>query len=263
MVYIRTGFTVILFSLSGCLFSPSTPPTRPPSTPTPTQAPASDWQLIANGIELQTIVPNGNRLAEMVTLRINPNSVVFRAHYRRAEPLTLNGWKELLPDALAFVNANFFTPENTVLGLLISDGVGYGQSYVDRGGTFYAESNGRVGIRLNQSEPYRGEAWQTAVQAFPVLVADGLPAYANTRDTRGSRRTIIGIDNEGRILLMSTNGIGLGLYPLSQFLPTAEIGLVRVFNLDGGRSTMLWLQPTNYGIASFEPVPSVLAIYPR
>jgi exopolysaccharide biosynthesis protein len=199
----------------------------------------------------------------MVTLRIDPRRVRFEAHYRPNAPLSLQGWREALPDALAFVNANFFTPEHTVLGLLISDGTRYGQAYIERGGTFYQDASGNVGILENVRQALPSQNWRTAVQAFPMLVYDGAPTYANARDTRGSRRTVIAIDNEGRVLLMATPGIGLGLYPLSQFLPTAELGLVNAFNLDGGRSTMLWIQKTGYGIAPFEPVPSVLALYRR
>lgn len=252
-------FFVALLALYGCQEAP----TRLPATATPTQAPATAWVELGDGIELQPIAPNGNRLAEMVTLRINPRLVRFEAHYRPNAPLSLQGWRETLPDALAFVNANFFAPEYVVLGLLISDGTTYGQAYTERGGTFFEDKSGNVGILENVRQALPTQSWRTAVQAFPMLVYDGLPTYANARDARGSRRTVVGIDNEGRVLLMTTPGIGLGLYPLSQFLPTAELGIQRAFNLDGGRSTMLWIQKTGYGIASFEPVPSVLALYRR
>jgi hypothetical protein len=255
-------FSLLLMCLlfSGCnlTLAPSNLPTLfPTPSPTPT---ADGWDTVAQGLEQRTYLTPDQYVYQ--TIRIDPAYYTFRAHYRPGELLTLNEWREVLPGAAVIVNANFFTTENTVLGLLISDGVVYGQSFVDNGATFFVE-NGVPGIRSNLRQPYRGEPYEQAVQAFPNLVIDGEAAYNNSNDYRPSRRTIVGQDRQGRIVLMVTPGFGPGLYNVSQYLPTTDIGFVNAFNLDGGGSTMMYVAPVEYVLRSIDPVPAVLAAYPR
>jgi exopolysaccharide biosynthesis protein len=102
------------------------------------------------------------------------------------------------------------------------------------------------------------------VQAFPVLVAHGEPAFTNTRGDGLSRRTVIAVDDDGYVLwIVSSSLIGLRLTELSAYLPTANLGIVDAFNLDGGGSTLLYIAPDDTTIPSFDAVPAVLAIYPK
>lgn len=239
---------------------PMAPSPIPAFVPTPTSVDTASWRTLAPGLETRTYLSDNS--FEFQAVRIDPQHYSFRAHYVPGEARRLEQWREMLPDPIIIVNANFFTHENTVLGLLVSDGVVYGRSYRDRGGTFFVQ-DGIVGIRSNIDQPYRGEALQQAVQAFPMLVVNGAAAYSDSRDIRPARRTLIGQDSAGRIIVMVTPGFGPGLYALSQYLPTTDIGLVSAFNLDGGGSTMLYIAPENYTVRSFDPVPAVLAAYPK
>lgn len=229
--------------------------------PVPTQI-SSEWTTIIPGIEERLLIPDGAAIAQMVTLRLDPAQVTFRVHYQLGTPLTIAQWRALLPTAQVIVNANFFTPEHTITGMLVADGVTYGSSFTDRGGMFSLQGGIPV-MQFLVNQPWDGRALEQAVQAFPYLVSGGAPAYTRTTDTRPSRRTIIGLDSDGLVILMATPGIGLGLYDLSQYLPTAGIDLVEAFNLDGGGSTMLAITPTGYALASIDPVPAVLAVYRR
>jgi uncharacterized protein YigE (DUF2233 family) len=227
--------------------------------PTVAVGDSNSWQTLTLGIEQRSYRPDG---AILQAIRIDPQYYNFRAHYRPNDPLTIQAWQEQLPDAAMIVNANFFQPDNTVLGLLISDGIVHGQSYTERGGTFFVH-DGIVGIRSNVMQPYRGEAFQQAIQAFPMLVLNGTQAYTNSRDIRPARRTIIGQDSQGRIIIMVTPFLGISLYDLSAYLPTSDIGFVNAFNLDGGGSSMWYVASANSYIPSFDPVPAVLAVYPK
>lgn len=253
---------ILTVFLSSCLLlEPVVIPTATP-VPSPTPRLTEGWQAIMPGLERRIFVPPQGALTQFVALRIDPDLFTFRAHYRPASPLTINQWQEVLPDAVAIVNANFFTPDHQVLGLLVSDGQVYGQSYQDRGGTFLIQ-DGQPGIRSNIEEPYRGEPLEQAVQAFPMLVQDGQPAFLNANENRSSRRTVIGLDAAGNVLLMVTPGISLGLYDLSAYVASADIGFVDAFNLDGGGSTMLSVPSVSYQLLSRDPVPAVLAVYLR
>jgi hypothetical protein len=65
---------------------------------------------------------------------------------------------------------------------------------------------------------------------------------------------------------MVTPLVGMTLVELSEYLPTTDLELRTAVNLDGGGSTMLYLNVPGgieYTLSSFDPVPAVLAVYPR
>lgn len=255
----RFSLLFLFIWLFGCNLTDTTQTSVPPIAPTNTPVP-DGWQTLAPGLERRSYLAEEGFLFEVV--RIDPNQYTFRAHYHPGQPLRLDDWVTELGSAAVIINANFFSPENTILGLLISDGIAYGQSFTDRGGTFFVQG-GTVGIRSNINQPYQGEPYEQAIQAFPMLVYEGQAAYSNSRDIAPSRRTIIGQDIQGRVLLIVTPAFGPGLYALSQYLVTTDMGLVDAFNLDGGGSTLMYRSVDNYTLRSLDPVPAVLAIYPR
>ena len=189
-------------------------------------------------------------------------AIIFGRIIVLATPYTSSQWQLELPDAVAIVNANFFSPQNTIQGLLVADSVAHGQSYVGQGGMFQVE-NGAVRVRSLIQEPYGGERLEQAVQAFPMLVLNGQQAYVPSNNERSTRRTVIAQDNLGRILLLATPLTGLSLADLSAFLPRADMGIVSALNLDGGGSTMLYVHDNAVQLTSLDPVPAVLAVYPR
>lgn len=275
----RLSSLVTLASLiSGCMLQFGTPtsgevnnpqptPTDAPSELSPTAPPVqgNGWELLAPGLERRTYRPGeGSPLTSFVALRIDPSLYTFRAHYRPGDPLFASGWSEALPNAVAFINANFFDQNNLILGLLVSDGIASGQSFNGYGG-FVQVQNGQVRVRSNIYEPYAGEALEQAVQAFPMLMTDGTSSYSNTQGDRISRRSIAGQDSAGRIVFMVTSSlVGMRLVDLSRWLPTTDLELVNALNLDGGGSSLLWVaSPAPSFVPSFDPVPAVMAVYPR
>jgi exopolysaccharide biosynthesis protein len=236
-----------------------------PILPTPTLTPTifpnaiyPEWQLLAPGLEFRIYVPNENTFAQIWALRIDPSLYTFRAHYRPGESLTINEWRNVLPGVVALVNANLFQPDFTVNGLLVTDGVSYGSSYMGYGGMFQLQ-NGLPRVRSLILEPYLGESLEQAIQAFPMLVVNGDAAYLNTRDVV-TRRTVVAQDMTGRIILMATPLIGMTLADLSAYLVTTDMEITNALNLDGGGSTMIFIQPDTI-LPSFDAVPAVLAVY--
>jgi exopolysaccharide biosynthesis protein len=256
-------FTFTLLLLGGC-FSFALEPIATPIPP-PTNTPDTGWQTIAPGLERRNYDPDSlNPVTRMVALRIDPTRYSFRAHYQPGQAHSTTEWAMALPQAVAFVNANFFDQADVALGLLVTDGVVYGHSYTDRGGTFLVQ-NGQPRIRANQREPYQGEPLDQAVQAFPMLVLDGLVAFSDTIQDRSTRRTIVAQDSSGRIILLATPVLGLTLRDLSAYLPTTDMNIITAFNLDGGRSTMMVINTDGSPetvVGSIDSVPAVLAVYP-
>lgn len=256
---------LILIALicTGCVLQQRSSTLPLASTPeTPVES--STWTTVAPGLEQRTYIPNDNALGQLLVLRIDPALYTFRAHYRPSEALTLDEWEAHLPDAAVFINANFFDANEHIVGLLVTDGVVYGQSYQDRGGTFLVQ-NGLPRVRSNISEPYVGEPLEQAIQAFPMLVQDGLTTFTGGQSDRATRRTVIGQDTDDRILLMVTPLLGLTLTDLSAYLPTTDMGIIHAFNLDGGGSSLLYHRGIDAPLKmpSFDPVPAVLAAYSK
>ncbi|MEO8610148.1 MAG: phosphodiester glycosidase family protein [Chloroflexota bacterium] len=259
---------LILLGLCGCSMAVATPsPASPTSIPTEMPIPNQiSWQTLSPGLEKRVYFPPPeNEVTKITALRIDPAVFTFRVHYHPGAPLTIRQWADALPGAVAFVNANFFDENGNILGLLVADGQGYGQSFVDRGGTFLVQ-NGQPRVRSNIAEPYAGESFEQAVQGFPMLMLNGAQAYTDTTQDRYTRRTVIAQDSNGRIVLLVTPLIGLTLLDLSNFLPTTDMNLTNALNLDGGGSTLMYLNvggAPEYIVSSLDPVPAVLAIYPR
>lgn len=253
--------------LGGCVLRKAAPTLIPTETTVPTPLAETQWVSLAPGLEQRVYVPDSNNtVTQMRALRIDPALYTFRAHYRPGQPLTLPQWLEELPGAVAFVNANFFTPQHEIVGMLVSDGVVFGASLQNLGGTFQVQ-NGQVRVRSNILEPYAGEPLEQAVQAYPMLVLNGTPAFTDTsRPDRFTRRTVVGQDANGRIILLATPLLGLPLVDLSAFLAATDLELINAFNLDGGGSTLMYVGLPGipeYRLPSLDPVPAVLAVHPR
>lgn len=259
----RRCILFVLLLLACNLSRPATPtPILPPTLtpiPEPTQPTASDgWTLVAPGLERRLYSPEDQFFGQIEVLRIDPTLYTFKAHY--GQPLTTGQWRQTLPEAAAFVNANFFQANGQVLGLLVSDGQVNGSSYNDRGGML-AIQDGQVRVRSNITEPYLGEPLEQAVQGFPMLVENGEAAYNSNNPDQMTRRTAVGQDGQGRIILMATPLLGMTLNDFSAFLAESDLGLMTAFNLDGGGSTMMVYD--NFMLPSIDPVPAVLAVYAK
>jgi exopolysaccharide biosynthesis protein len=99
-----------------------------------------------------------------------------------------------------------------------------------------------------------------------MLILNGVQAYGNSDSDRVARRTVVGQDVQGRIILIATPLVGMELARLSDYLASTNLEIANAFNLDGGGSTMMYVAPGQggpYVLNSFDPVPAVLAVYPR
>lgn len=233
---------------------------RPSSLPTATAPAADGWEELSPGLELHRALATGTLFGQLTALRVDPQRYRLRAHYQPGEALTLEGWRKALPDAVAFINANFFDSELQVNGLLVADGVAHGQPWLTRGGTLLLRE-GRPQLRPNQERPWLSGPLQHAVQGFPMLVLNGERVYR--RNGPPARRSAVALDRSGRVLLLATPLPGLSLAALAEWLATSDLEIVSALNLDGGGSTMLHVSGAETAnIASLDPVPALLAVWP-
>ena len=257
--------SLLMFAASllvGCNLPTNLLPTLT-ALPETAERPASDWLDLADGLQWRKLLPDGDELAQLIVVRINPQKHRFRAIYRPGQPLSLSGWRKLAGDASVIVNANFFDTAYKALGLVVTDGASHGSAYRDRGGTFVIR-NGEAAVVASRSESLPViEEIEQAVQGFPLLVEKGQQAYFTATGGQRTRRTLIGIDKLGNVLIMVAPFLGFPLADLSAYLPASGLEIDAALNLDGGGSTMIALPRADYLLPSLNRVPTILALYPR
>lgn len=259
----------LLLLAPGCTLTRAT---IPPPTPTPTSAPTpvsgDGWETVRPGIEQRTArVPGqGPFGAQAMIVRVDPALATFQVAYRPGDPLSLSEWRAALPGAAVIVNGGFFDEFNRALGLVVSEGQAYGQSFSGFGGMFQVTEAGPR-VRSLVSEPYLGEPLWHAVQSFPMLIeAGGVLAPRGDGFDVPARRTIIAQDGAGRILLIVTPLSEVSFSAAQDWLLSADLDVRIALALDGGRSTGLALDhvegPDDL-YPAFDRLPSVIAVFPR
>ncbi len=253
---------VIAYAIAACNLPLQPPPTTKPS-PAPTATAESHWQTIYEGLQWRRLLPHGDELAQLIVVRVDPREHRFRAIYRAGQAESLASWRALEPDASVIINANFFDTNDVALGLVVSDGAASGSAYRDRGGTFLIRNGEPAIVTYRSQNLQNSEGIEQAVQGFPLLVENGRQAYFAAGSGERTRRTIIGIDKHGNVLIMVAPFLGLSLADLSAYLPGTDLEIDTAFNLDGGGSTMIALPVADYFQPSLDPAPIILAVYPR
>jgi uncharacterized protein YigE (DUF2233 family) len=235
--------------------------------PTPTQFTVDEgWTRLTPGVERRNLlipIPELGAKAPVRLVRLDPSQVSLRVHYTPGVWLYMHEWQTRM-DALVIVNGGFYNSDGSPDSLLISNGVSYGKSYVGRGGMF-GVTDGQPWLRALALVPYSSsEPVDQAVQGWPVLVyPGGSPANIEDDGSR-TRRTAIGMDANGKVVLVVVDGPMFTLAELADWLASSDLGLVSAFNLDGGSSTGLVVDAGDeYTVVeSLGPLPAVIAAYP-
>ncbi|MDG1356806.1 MAG: phosphodiester glycosidase family protein [Akkermansiaceae bacterium] len=149
-------------------------------------------------------------------------------------------------NAIAAINAGFFTPEGKPLGLLVESGLRRG--YINQsslGSGIYASTPAGPSItrRDNNSSSQRINNATQLLQAGPILIEQGA-ASSGLSDQRNRPRSFIAWDGHhhwmmGHIETATLMGAAQALAKSESLKFKPSI----VLNLDGGRSSDLWAGP--------------------
>ncbi len=283
-VMMKKWLAIILFvgllltlACNAPIFTPWPTPT-PTNTPTPTATPTpvipptatplpadTGWQTVQPGIEIRSLdVAVGTSVERVTVTRLDPTAVMFHVLYAPGAPALVSAWAQQTGAALV-INGGYFTEEQIVTGLTISNRERFGTPYGDFAGMFAVTERGEVSVRWLRAWPYDSqENLREAVQCFPVLVKPGgvmgFPADAD--DGRIARRTVVAQDRNGRILLMVAPRGFFDLHTLATWLAASDLDVDVALNLDGGASSGLWA-PNAAQIDSLIGVPVVIAVTSR
>lgn len=221
---------------------------------------------IARGVELAEadLLRGGKQSGRLYVLYFEPGAVDPTIELNTASSALAN----VAPDALAVMNAGFFTPERRATGLLLSQGKQLSPFIAEGGGAgsgvFVLDDGKPSLVSRDQMKKDRLQAAELALQAGPrILEADGTPGIISD-DGQRANRTVIGADKEGRVVVavaVGPNGWSTGptLFELQRIL-SRDLELSFALNLDGGPSTGLFVRgEPNIAFQESAPVYSVLA----
>jgi uncharacterized protein YigE (DUF2233 family) len=156
---------------------------------------------------------------------------------------------------LAVINAGFFDLDGSPMGLLISDGRQLQKLRPVDWGVLYLDSSGAHIVHTRDFRHRPGML--QAMQSGPRLVVDGEVVKLKPQS---SRRSAVGIDGSGRVVLMATEQ-SLGAAELARTL--RDLGCLQALNLDGGPSAQLSLalsEGSDVEVVGGVPVPVALTV---
>lgn len=167
--------------------------------------------------------------------------------------------------ALAGVNGGYFKPDQSPLGLVMSQGVVLHP--LERAkilsGVLVVTARGASLLRVEEFEPNRRV--REALQAGPFLVDHGA-TVAGLNATRRAERTVLLADRQGVAALLATT-TPVTLAEMGRLLATpgllGDMKIDRALNLDGGSSTALWVAADGFSRSEWKPVRNAVAVTPR
>ncbi len=181
--------------------------------------------------------------SRFVVVRLDGPVELVPHHFAAAKldgPMTIGEWAEQTGAPILF-NAGQFDDELNHLGWLKADGAWIAEHRKKKwkgllvSGPLDGAPWAGV-VDLEQSNPNIADQYRHVVQSM-MLVDD--KARVRVRDSdKTACRTVVAQDDEGRILIMVSEG-AMTLGDLARWLPTTGLGIVRAMNLDGGIEAQL------------------------
>jgi uncharacterized protein YigE (DUF2233 family) len=176
-------------------------------------------------------------------------------------------------NGIAAINAGFFTPEGAPLGLVVASGKVAGTWNISSSlgsGVWLENSSGSTSIvRRENLGRSRASAARELIQAGPLLIENNNPV-CGLEATKSSVRSIIISDGATRWWIGRSSPCTLAA--LSQALSAAQPAgwpVRQALNLDGGRSSDLWISasvsggPVTRRAPWNRPVRNFLVLTPR
>jgi uncharacterized protein YigE (DUF2233 family) len=229
--------------------------------------PLNKWSEAAPGVELRLEdwkSPAGNE--ETVTIvRFDLRRVNLTVGYQPNKPLLLSQWMQR-EKALAVINGGYFDQQHNATGLVISNGQVFGTSYQGFGGMLSVDNQGRIQIRYLSDQPYNAnEGLQQATQSAPMLILPGGKRANFNADAASSRRSVVAMDKQGRLLFITSPNEVFTLDELADLLVASDLSINVALNLDGGSSTGLYVHAGSQRVAinSLAQLPIVIIVKPR
>jgi exopolysaccharide biosynthesis protein len=235
----------------------------PSASAAATSSADSGWSTIDPSMELRSLRTEANgATARLTILRFDPAQYSIQVKYDVANAGSLREWFDALKPVAA-INGGYYDENGKATALVIFDGIRSGESYQGFGGMVVINEQGGFELRsLRQQAFDPNENLQQAMQSSPMLIQPGGQLSDLEPDTDRSRRTVIARDAAGRILLIVSDSAVFTLPELAAALKNSDLELDAALNLDGGRSTGMYVRTDSASVKidSFDKLPLVLVV---
>jgi hypothetical protein len=232
------------------------------------------WKSIQKGIDFRKLVLERAEPSYAIELKL------IRFDTERFEPRLLRGSQFQLKGmdvktfaeksgAIAAINANYFDTEGKPLaflkvgGQVINSRVAMNSLYT---GAFAVKDRQPS---ISHRDDLRPEQIDEGLQSGPLLLLGGAAQTVTGISNRASRRALIGIDKERRLIIGATfNLIGGLLWPELQEIFSAaalQIQTVDLLNLDGGGSAQFYIKAGKFEalVPGTTEVPVAIGIFSK
>lgn len=211
---------------------------------------AGSWNTVRKGVEFRKIAmerSEPSQTLEFKLLRFDSGLIVPRVLY--ADQFHLKGASAKTfaekSGAIAAINANYFDEKGRPLAYLKT-----AEKEINSTVSKHALYTGIFGVRelvpfVAHRDNFQPSQASEALQSGPLLLNKGAVEMLNG-SARYARRSVIGMDKEGRILIGVTDAVLGGLsFPELQELFTSSnrrLDATELLNLDGGGSAQLYVK---------------------
>jgi len=258
---------LLIFPLVSCGPLPSVTISISPAMSPSTGAHLNVWNKVAPGVEVRTedwkILGGDDDTVTIV--RFDLHKIKFSVGYQPQQPLLLHEWMQQ-ERALAMMNGGYFDQEDSATALVVSNGKSFGESYAGFGGMLSDDTHGNVRLRSLRQQPYNPNKEQLAqaTQSSPMLMVGGKRTQFSA-DASQTRRSVVAMDKQGRLLFIVSPGQVFSLDQLADQLASSDLSIDVALNLDGGSSTGLYVNAgsPHVEIDSIAKLPLVIIVKAR
>lgn len=209
------------------------------------------WRELQKGIAFRTIALERSQPAYTVDLKL------LRFDSQMIAPRVLSASDLNLPSAsakifaqktgaIAAINASYFDDKGRPLAYLKTLGKEINRAVSKHSlytGIFVIGESGPLVIHRDDFQPAQASE---GLQSGPLLLHHGATAALTGDAARYARRSVIGVDKQGHIVIGVTDAVvgGLSFTELQELFmnPRWQIGTTDLLNLDGGGSAQLYIK---------------------
>jgi uncharacterized protein YigE (DUF2233 family) len=226
-------------------------PAKGQVAPTLTVTDAGRWRTVQTGVSFRTIALERSEPSytlELKLLRCDSRLIVPRILHAGQFQLKSAAVKALAEKsgAIAAINASYFDENRRPLAYLKT-----AAQEINRTVSKHALYTGIFGVGeggpfvTHRDEFLPGQASE-ALQSGPLLLHRGATADFNVTLARYARRTVVGIDKQGQMIVGVTDALagGLSFSEIQELFLNArwQLEAVDLLNLDGGGSSQLYVK---------------------
>lgn len=239
---------LLLFPAPGL---PQAHPNKLKNSPGLKIADPGSWRAIQTGVEFRKVTlerAEPHHLIDLKMVRFDSRSIVpgivpsLQYNLKGADVKTLAEKS----GAISTINANYFDEKGRPLGFL-KTATGNVNPNVSKSSLF----TGIFGIKnrvpfIIHRDDFSAERADEGVQVGPLLLSKGAPLQVTRGVGKQSRRSLIGLDKDQRMIIAVVDSLlgGLTWVEVQEFFGSAQwkVGVTDLLNLDGGGSAQLYFK---------------------